>query len=655
MHYSLSQRRDAINKFENKILFTIMICRKAKYYTSLFLIVIQVLLAQDGSLKKCTEKTVSPDNNYECIVTVREDQSGSNRVSYRINYKNRPVVLESELKIELDNHLSEWALAVKDKPGADWTEGLVYKEAARNSKDAMWEPLYGERSKIADRYNETILKFQQKSNAHYKMNIEIRAYNEGIAFRYYFLDNPTGIYYRIIEENTEFTFAENTKAWFEPWAQAPLTLMPLKNWPAESERPLTLELDNGLYVCVTEAAQVDYVKTKFRLSKTKPNTVQTAMYESLDKVPYFGSPWRVVMAGETPGSLIENNSILLNLNDASKIKNTDWIKPGKIVRDLTLTEKNAKDWIDFAVKHNVQYVLFDWKWYGPAFTFDSDAGKVAIDLDLEKVISYGKERGVGIWLYVNQQALLKQDAEIFPLYKKWGIKGVKYGFVQVGSHRWTTWLHESVQRAADNELMVNIHDEFRLSGEQRTFPNIMTVEGIRGNEEMPDATHNATLPFTRGIAGAGDYTICYYNSRIKTTHAHQLALGVIMYSPLQTLYWYDNPKDYTGEPEIEFFDNLPTTWDDTKVLKGKIGEYIAIARRKGDEWFVGAIAGNEGKEIDLNFYFLSKNRSYSAKIYSDDPGFKSKTHVRTDTKKIKSNNSMHFSIPKSGGFAIWIK
>src|SRR5690606_35621381 len=201
-----------------------------------------------------------------------------------------------------------------------------------------------------------------------------------------------------------------------------------------------------------------------------------------------------------------------------------WIKPGKIVRDNSLSEKGAKAWIDFASEHNLQYVLFDWLWYGPAFTWDSDAGTVdttKMKMDLKEVIQYGKERGIGIFVYVNQQALAKQDFEIFPMYKEWGLAGVKYGFVQVGSHRWTKWLHESIARAAENELLVNIHDEFRVTGEQRTFPNIVTVEGIRGNEEMPDATHNTILPFTRGIAGMGDYTICYYTPRIKTTHAHQ--------------------------------------------------------------------------------------------------------------------------------------
>jgi alpha-glucosidase len=360
------------------------------------------------------------------------------------------------------------------------------------------------------------------------------------------------------------------------------------------------------------------------------------------------------MVADTPGKLIENNSLLLNLNAPTKFQNTDWIKPGKIIREMTLTNEGARACIDFAAAHNLQYILFDWKWYGPSFTFDSDARKVVVDLDMKAVVDYGAQKNVGIWLYVNQQALVKQDHDLFPLYKRWGIKGVKYGFVQVGSHRWTTWLHESIQRAADNQLMVNIHDEFRATGEQRTWPNILTTEGIRGNEEMPDADHNTILPFTRGIGGAGDYTICYYTDRIKTTHAHQLALGVVNYSPLQTLFWYDKPSDYQGEPEVEFFERLPTVWDETRILQGEIGEYIITARRSGDQWFIGAITNNTSREVSISLDFLSKAKKYTANIYSDDAAVNTRTHVRTEQRKVKPSDVLKVKLNGSGGIALWI-
>ncbi|RNL82381.1 alpha-glucosidase [Sinomicrobium pectinilyticum] len=593
----------------------------------------------------------SPDGSYQ--LTITGDNSGE--IKYRVDYKGKPLIRSSRLRIKLDNHLSEWALAIKEKPRTPWMDGLVLKKAMVHMVDSTWTPVYGERSVIRQKYNELTLSFEQKTSANYKMDIQLRAYNEGVAIRYYFHTNPTGIYYRITEENTEFTFPEGTQAWFEPWAQGPFTKMPLAEWPAESERPLTLELENGLYACLAEAAMVDFVRTKFELARDKPNTVKTALYEPVDKVPYFATPWRVIMAAETPGELIEHNDILLNLNAPSAIDDTSWIKPGKIVRDLTLSDEGAKDWIDFAAEHNLQYVLFDCCWYGDNFSWDSDATTVDVDLDLKEVVRYGKEKGVGVWVYVNQQALARQDFEMFPLYREWGLAGVKYGFVQVGSHRWTKWLHESVQRAAENRLMVNIHDEFRLTGEQRTWPNIMTVEGIRGNEEMPDATHNTILPFTRGIAGMGDYTVCYYSPRIKTTHAHQLALSVVMYSPLQTLFWYDKATDYQGEPEIGFFDKVPTVWDDTKVLDGRIGEYIVTARRSGAGWFIGGITNNDAREIELNFDFLDKDKKYVATLYRDDESVKTRTQVSLTEKRVTASTKMKLKLKASGGVAICVR
>lgn len=601
------------------------------------------------------ERLSSPDGNYLVEIDRKAAGKGESKIHYRIFYQRKPVLEKSELSISLDNHLSEWALAIKEKPDSHWMSGLVLKEAGRKQVDSSWRPPYGERSQVTDKYNALTLTFEQEASANYRMDIQLRAYNEGVAIRYYFHENPTGIYYRVVDEQTEFSFPQGTLAWFEPWAQGPYSLLPLADWPGESERPLTLQLENGLYASITEAAMVDFVRTKFTLSDSKPNTVRTALYEPVDKVPYFATPWRVIMAAEKPGQLIEHNDILLNLNEPSRIADTSWIKPGKIVRDMTLTEEGAKAWIDFAAEHNIQYLLFDAKWYGPVFTFDTDARTVEIDLDLPEVIRYGKEKGVGIWLYVNQQALLKQDHELFPLYRKWGVAGVKYGFVQVGSHRWTTWLHESVARAAQNKLMVNIHDEFRLTGEQRTLPNILTVEGIRGNEEMPDATHNTILPFTRGIVGMGDYTICYYNERIKTTHAHQLALAVVMYSPLQTLFWYDKAADYGGEPEIEFFEKVPTVWDDTRVLSGEIGQYIAVARRSGDQWFVGAITNNDERHVEIDLGFLEKGKKYTATLYQDDDEAPTKTKVSLDTKTVERGTPLSLDLKASGGAAVWIR
>lgn len=272
---------------------------------------------------------------------------------------------------------------------------------------------------------------------------------------------------------------------------------------------------------------------------------------------------------------------------------------------------------------------------------------------MQRVIDYGKSKGVGVWLYVNQHALMKQMDELFPLLHQWGIAGVKSGFVQYASHRWATWLHDMVRKAADNKLLMNIHDEFRPSGFSRTCPNLLTQEGICGNEEWPDATHNVTLPFTRMLNGAADYTICYYDHRLKNTHAHQLAASLIFYSPLQTILWYDTPDRYNGEPEMKWFEDLETTFDDTRVLSGYPGRNITMARRKGDIWWVGSMTNNEGSTEEISLSFLDSGKKYHAEIYTDGgEKVKTKTHVKVSSRKVSAKDTMKFDLAPRGGVAI---
>ena len=596
----------------------------------------------------------SPDKNYTVQFYQKFNPDGTRTMFYTIDYKNKPVINESVLDIQLDNNLSERAMALKVDKHTKWCENLKVTGISYSSKDTSWMPVYGERNVIAEKYNAVTIALVKDDNSIYKINVEIRVYNEGAAIRYFFPENEKGTYYRIINENTAFNFSEGTKAWHASWAQAPYKLLPLNNWPDESERPLSLQLENGLFVCLAEAQMVDYARTKFKLNNEKSNSIVTSMYTPADLISPFGTPWRVIMVGEKPGDLIEHNNIILNLNSLSKIKDVSWIKPGKIMRVMTQTTKDAYENIDFAAKHNLQYILFDWKWYGPAFSFNSDATKVAIpNFDLPAIIKYGNEKGVGVWLYCNLQGLYSQSDSLFRVYHKWGVKGVKFGFVQVGCHRWTTWIEEMFKKAAENQIMVNVHDDWRPTGEQRTWPNLMTAEGIRGNEEMPDATHNTILPFTRYIAGAADYTICYYDKRIKTTHAHQLALAAIYYSPIQTLYWYDKPALSENEPELEFWDKIPTTWDETKVLQGTPGEYITAARRKANDWFVGTITNNNERALKVSLSFLPKGKKYMAAVYSDDSTVATKTKVKVERRKVDASTVLDVKLVANGGQAIW--
>jgi alpha-glucosidase len=333
--------------------------------------------------------------------------------------------------------------------------------------------------------------------------------------------------------------------------------------------------------------------------------------------------------------------------------------------------------VDFAARHNLQYVEFDAGWYGHEYMDESDARTISVDpkrskgpLDLHAVIEYAKQRDIGIILYVNRRALERQLDEILPLYEKWGIKGVKYGFVRVGSQEWTAWLHEAVRKAAEHHLMVDVHDEYRPTGYSRTYPNLMTQEGIAGDETRPTNSLTLTILFTRMLAGAGDNTICYYDGRVdeNASHAYQLAKSVCLYSPWQFLYWYDRPDrsprraggagggaNVIGdEPELEFFDHVPTVWDDTKVIHGQIGEYAVLARRSGDSWFVGCMNGAAPRTLDVPLDFLDKARQYVAHVYSDDPDVSTRTHVKITHGLVDSAATLKVELPSRGGQAIRI-
>lgn len=636
---------------KNKIL---NVCQKIFSIFTVLLITTPVI-AQLSINDKTRATVSSPDKSLKVEFYQKQDDEGKRVMYYTVKYKEQSIIKESVLDIQLDNHLSESAMALKVDKHKRWCENLVIKKIITYSNDTSWKPVSGERSEVTNHYNAIDIKMVKDDNPIYRIDVQIRAYNEGIALRYFFPENAKGTYYRITSENTEFSLPEGTKAWFTSWAQGPYKLLPLANWPDEGERPLTLKLSNGLYACLAEAAMVDYARTKFKLSETKKNTIVTSMYTPADLISPFATPWRIIMVAEKPGDLIENDDIILNVNEPSKIKNVSWIKPGKIMRVMMQTTQDAKQNIDFAVQDHLQYVLFDAGWYGAPFSFSSDATTVAKpDLDLPYIIQYAKEKGIGVWLYVNLQGLYAQSDSLFKVYHQWGVKGVKFGFVQVGSHRWTTWIEDMFKKAADNQIMVNVHDDWRPTGEQRTWPNLMTAEGIRGNEEMPDATHNTIVPFTRYIAGPADYTICYFDKRIKTTHAHQLALAAIYYSPIQTLFWYDKPSDDDNEPELQFWKKIPTTWDETKVIQGEPGKYITTARRKGNDWFVGTITNDDARTLKLPFDFLQKGKKYMATFYSDDSTMTTKTKVRISQKLVDASTVINMNLIASGGEAIWL-
>ncbi len=614
----------------------------------------------------------SPDGSY--VLTIGD------AMTYSVDYKGKTIIRQSQMGVDIDNRLFESALGVPRGEHENWCGDLALKSEERTTVDTTWTPLYGENARIRDHYNEMVLHYEKGSNGqgvvsegydkrkYYAMDIVVRAYDEGIAFRYHFPETANSLFLHITGEQTSFAMPEGTMAWYEEWAQGPYKSEVLRvkseelgvesEW-YESERPLLLQLSDGTYVALLEAAMKDYTRGKFKLKGD--NELQIAMYDCADIISPYDTPWRVIMAGERAVDLINHKDLILNLNapaDSSLFTlNSSFVKPGKAFRACRLDKASIFKSIDFCAEFGIPYVELDAGWYGPEGKVASDARKVieTRDFTMPEVCEYAKSKGVGVWVYVNQRALYQQLDELLPLYQRWGIKGIKFGFVQIGNQQWSTWLHNAVAKCAEYQIMVDIHDEYRPTGLSRTYPNLLTQEGIGGNEEMPDATHDVILPFTRYLCGPGDYTLCYFNSRVKNTKGHQLAMAAVYYSPLQFLFWYDNPfpKGWDSE-ELQFWKDCPTVFDESLALDGIPGEYIIQARRSGDDWFVGAMTNTSSRAVTIPTDFLEKGK-YEVTIYNDDPTLETQTKVKSEKINIKSGKPITLHLQPNGGGALHFK
>ena len=605
----------------------------------------------------------SPNSKYQFVFSQKDG-----KLTYRLDYAGKQVVEEGELGVNIDNHLVESAMGIPVDTNRVWTKGMEVTSVEHRSEDNTWKTVYGEYSQIRDHYNEMTLhllkggKHEGSGTAYdkrqqYLLDIIVRAYDEGVAIRYHFPEATNGLFMHITDDLTSFRFAPGAEAYHYAWAQSHANKVKLLKseaaWKEEAERPLTLHLANGLYAAIGEAALTDFVRGKLKLKAD--NELKMAMFDSADIITAYDMPWRFIMVGEKAIDLINNKQLVLNLNAPCQIADTSWIKPGKAFRVCRLDMKTCLAGVDFCVDRGLQYIELDAGWYGPEMKMSSSALKVleSRDIDMPKLCAYAKSKGIGVWVYVNQRALYQELDQLLPLYEKWSISGIKFGFVQIGSQDWTTWLHQAVRKCADHHIMVDIHDEYRPTGWSRTYPNLMTQEGIGGNEEMPDAEHNTILPFTRFLCGPADYTPCYFNGRVKNTKAHQLAMPVVYYSPVTFLYWYDLPNAYKGEQELDFWKHCPTVWEESKALQGEIGEFVVQARRSGDDWFVGAMTGLQARDITINTAdFLQKGRKYRVEIYNDDPTLNTRTKVASTVQTLKAGKILKLHLQPSGGAAL---
>jgi alpha-glucosidase len=620
--------------------------------TSLLLLA-TLLPALPATAAFVAERTLASPNGDLVTLIERDDVTG--QLAWSVTHGGRPVLTRGALGIEISG------------TGVVGDEGTISAVASR-SVDTSWNPPYGERSVIPDRFNEEILTIQHTGNGSLTVKLELRAYDEGIALRYR-IEGAGPL--TVASEKTSYPLPSTSQVWVSTTAQASISKVAITSMANGMERPLTAELAPDLFAAFGEADLRDHARMKFNRSGS--STLVPVLASTVAYPGSFSTPWRYVRAATTASGLLNDNHLLLNLSTPSTIADTSWIRPGKVLREVTLTTAGGMASVDWAAENGIDFILFDAGWYGNEYDNASDATTVTVDparspgpLDLPAVIAHAKSKGLGVILYVNRRALETQLEEILPLYQQWGVDGIKFGFVNVGSQQWTKWLHDSIAACAEHELMVNVHDEYRMTGVERTLPNFMTAEGIRGDEESPPNEMVLHTIFTRGLAGAGDQTNCYFAPRVATmgSHGSQLAKSVCIYSPWQYLYWYDRPADsprvggagssapvLQDVPDLSFFTRLPTVWDETRWLDGHPDTHATVARRKGDTWFIGALNGSTARDFRVPLDFLTGNKNYRLEVFSDDATVATPTQIRIDTSEIKRGHVIELSVAARNGFS----
>ncbi|MGN0833622.1 MAG: glycoside hydrolase family 97 catalytic domain-containing protein [Kiritimatiellia bacterium] len=502
----------------------------------------------------------------------------------------------------------------------------VAGEAARSRIDRTWENPLGERRTVRDHANLASWR-----------GLELRVYDAGVAWK---AADDRGEYV--------FAFAEDARCWpvshaqgkYEPfplsrlgeqrempgWAPVAAGFGKMFNYDqryivaGSCESPLVVE-PAGAVVALGDAAVYGGARLRF-VKGDAPHAVKSYL-----EGPRAGdaSSWKYVRVAKTPAELYAGNDLPLNLSQPADATTLARLRhgPGKVLRLAKLDTQVGHEAVDFIVSHGMQYLEIDCGWYGQEHTGDPLRPGLAPErvargeqFDLLDILAYAKSKRVPVILYVNRAPLMKNHVAILDQLAAWGVAGVKYGFLHVGSAEAREWAFTLVRAAAERGLLVDIHDEMRCTGEQRTYPNLMTVEGICGNEEMPTADHDAALVFTRYLTGPGDYTPCWRVNRVKNTYAHQLALPIAYFSPWQFLYWYSKPSDIPDDPALQVWREIPTVWDETKALAGEIGRYAVVARRSGRLWYVGGVNGLDRRTLAVDPAFLGGGE-WKARIFAD--------------------------------------
>lgn len=610
--------------------------------TVLFLIVSCPLFAQ----KKVS--IASPNGHIQFKFTLTE-----NAPMYSVVYNGKEIIEPSTLGLSFAD-------------GNNFRERLKAGKATIRSGVEDYELVVGKTKKVHEEYKEAIIPLQENKGNNRLINLIVRIFNNGVAFRYEMPQQKNWTSYELTAENTTFHFAgdpmvlagflpdytsshEARHQWLPFSAIKTDTLMDL---------PVMVQCPGNIYVGITEAALTDYagmylVKQNGLFNSALSPLPGNIAIKVKATLPHK-TPWRVMLISDRVGALVESN-ILTNLNEPCAIKDVSWIRPGTsdfhwwngdVLPDTTFPPQTdflfSKYYIDFCARNHITYhsvigyggcawYKSDAEGYG-AVGPNTDVTQTVPSLNMQQVCDYAKSKGVGIRVWVHWQAIYPDLEKSFTQFEKWGINGMMVDFLNRDDQEMVNIQTQILQAAAKHHLHIQFHGAYKPTGLSRTYPNEFTREGTLNYEcdkwgDVITPDDDISIPFTRMLAGAtdyhlggfravpaADYKIQFTRPLVVGTRCHMLAMYVVLESYLQMIC--DYPAAYEGQSGFEFLQNVPTTWDETKVLDAEVNQYVTIARKKNDSWYIGSITNHEARQLKLKLDFLPAG-NYTATVYED--------------------------------------
>lgn len=637
------------------------------------------VLAMIAAGPAAAQSVASPDGRN--VVTV--ETNAADQPTYRIDHDAQVLIAPSVLGLELERY-------------ARLSDGLRVTGVDRSTGTDRYTLRAGKVSAVEDRYDQIVVHYAEPAGKARRLDVIVRAYDGGVALRYAIPAQPNLTQLRLVNELTQFafpaddactglnlgSFGTSHEGEFDPVNASAIRAHHL------FDLPLACRGANASFA-IAEANVTDW--PAMYLSGIESGTIGVAARLSrriddptiavkADVGTGLVSPWRVVMIGADPGALI-GNTLLTSLNPAP-IGDFAWVKPGKTAWDWwsgpTLAgvpvagsnDATEKGFIDFAASLKLPYMMIDEGWYvnsggGGTLYPGADPTRTVPAIDLPDLVAYGHERGVGLVVWVHW-ALVDRDMEnILSFLERTGVKGIKIDFMNRDDQEMIGFYHRVAAATARHHLLLDLHGATHPWGMTRTWPHFLTQEGVFGAEQNKwtariTARHNVTLPYTRMLAGPMDYTPGGYRNgtpetfritatapEVQTTRAAELAKYVVFESPLQSVA--DSPDAYRGQPGLDFLAAVPTSWDETRFLAGRIGEDVAIARRKGDVWYIGAMT-DAARTLSLPLGFLAKGR-FAVRSWQDGPA---PTDLVVASRAVDAGDTLSLPLARAGGAAVTI-